>query len=65
MTLEAVWYKNGKEIYSVSPVMNILCYENMKSIEEIEIYDGFTWHTSDFFDEDADDFEIRIKKVGN
>lgn len=58
MVLEAVWFKEGKEIYKVSPVMCTVSYENMKDISEIEIEDENDWH----YREDADDFVIRIKK---
>ncbi len=58
MTLEAVWFKDGKEIKKVSPVMCIVSYENFDSILDIEIEDGVSnWHLC----EEADDFVIRIK----
>lgn len=61
MILEAVWLKNGKEIYKVSPVMNIVCDKDMDNISYIEVDDGHKWHEySDVGD--ADDFVIRIKK---
>ena len=60
--LEAVWFKNGKEVYKVSPVMNIVCDEDMDSIKEIEIDDGHKWHEYGDFKGDADNFVIRIKK---
>lgn len=62
MMLEAVWFKNGKEIYRVSPVMNIVCDNDMNDISEIEIEDGYRWHEYKDFDGDADDFVIRVKK---
>ena len=62
MMLEAVWLKNGKEVYKVSPVMNIVCEDDMKGIEEIEIEDGYKWHEYGDFDGNADDFVIRIKR---
>lgn len=62
MMLEAVWFKNGEEVYKVSPVMNIVCYEKMKSIRDIEVEDEDRWHEYNDFDEDADDFVIRIKR---
>jgi len=58
MMLEAVWFKNGKEIYQVEPVMNVLCDDDMKNITDIEIYNGYDWYSC----EDADDFVIRVKK---
>ena len=62
MMLEAVWFKNGKEVYKVSPVMNIVCDDDMDSIEKIEIEDGYNWHSCVENNFDADDFAIRIKK---
>lgn len=62
MKLEAVWFKNGKEVYWVDPVMNIVCDDNMKDISDIEIDNGSHWYTYEDVDIDADDFVIRIKK---
>lgn len=62
MMLEAVWFNNSKEVYKVSPVMNIVCDDNMKGIADIEINDGDKWHEYTDFKGDADDFVIRIKK---
>lgn len=59
MMLEAVWFKNGKEVAKVSPVMCIVCDEDMDDITDIEIEDGYgDWHSC----ADADNFLIRIKK---
>lgn len=62
MMLEAVWFKNGKEVYKVSPVMCIVCDDDMEDISEIEIEDGYKWHEYESFNGDADDFVIRVKK---
>lgn len=62
MMLEAVWLKKGKEVYKVSPVMNIVCDEDMDGIAYIEIDDGNKWHEYGDFKGEADDFVIRIKK---
>lgn len=62
MKLEAVWFKDGKEVYKVSPVMNIVCDDNMAGISEIEIEDEDRWHEYTDFKGDADDFVIRIKR---
>ena len=62
MMLEAVWFKNGKEVYKVSPVMNIVCDDDMENIKEIEIEDGYKWHSCYENKFDADDFIIRIKR---
>lgn len=62
MMLEAVWFKNGKEVYKVSPVMCIVCDEDMEDISKIEIEDRHEWHSCEENQFDADDFVIRIKK---
>ena len=64
MNLEAVWFKNGKEIYCVDPVLDVVCYDDMTSVSNIEIYNGDNWYSSEDADheEEADDFIIRIKK---
>ncbi len=62
MVLEAVWLKNGKEIYAVDPVTNLFCDDNMKDISEIEVYNGYHWYSIADFDEKPDDLIIRIKK---
>lgn len=59
--LEAVWFKNGKEVYKVSPVENIVCYKDME-ISDIEVEDTYGWHDCTEFDGGADDFIVRIKK---
>ena len=58
MMLEAIWLKDGKEVYKVSPVMNIVCDDNMKVISDIEINDGYKWHSY----EEANNFMIRMVK---
>ena len=62
MILEAVYFKNGKEIYWIDPVQDIICGTNMKDISEIEVYNGHGWFSSKDCDEVPDDFVIRIKK---
>lgn len=62
MMLEAVWFKDGKEVYKVSPVMCIVCDDDMENISKIEIEDGKKWHEYNDFEGEADDFVIRIKK---
>lgn len=62
MLLEAVWFKNGKEVYCVDPVMNIVCEDDMKNVSEIEIFNGRDWYSCEDIDGDADDFVIRIKR---
>ena len=62
MILEAVYFKNGKEIDWIDPVQDIVCGDNMNDISEIEIYNGRGWFSSKDCDEIPDDFVIRIKK---
>lgn len=62
MFLEAIWLKDGKEVYRVAPVMNIVCDEDMSHIKEIEVEDGYRWHEYDDFKGSADDFVIRLVK---
>ena len=62
MMLEAVWFKDGKEVYHVNPVMNLLCDDEMKNMNEIEVYNGSNWYSCEDIDGGADNFVIRIKK---
>lgn len=62
MMLEAVWFKDGKEVYWVDPVMNIVCDDDMNRISEIEVFNGRYWHSCKDIDCGADDFVIRIKR---
>ena len=62
MKLEAVWFKNGKEVCWVDPVLNIVCDEDMKALEDIEVCNGYGWYSCGDIDGGADDFVIRIKK---
>ena len=62
MFLEAVWFKDGKEVFLVDPVMNIVCEDDRKDISEIEISNGKDWYSCEDIESGADDFVIRIKK---
>lgn len=62
MNLEAVWFKNGKEVYCVDPVLNIVCDDDMKSVADIEVNNGYHWYSCEDFEGGADDFVIRIKR---
>ena len=62
MTLEAVWLKNGKEIYWVDPVIDLICDENMHKTSDIEVYNGYVWYSAADCWEAPDDFIIRVKK---
>ena len=59
MMLEAVWLKKKKEVHHVSPVLNVVCDEDMPNVLEIEIDNGENWQSCPV---DADDFVIRVKK---
>ena len=63
MILEAVWFKDGKEVAWVDPVQDIIVYDEIHNISDIEVYNGLNWYTNkDFGMDDADAFVIRIKK---
>ena len=64
MTLEAVWFKNGKEIVWIDPVWDA---ENLDDCGDelgtIRVHNGRHWYRwRDVTDEEPDDFVIRIKK---
>lgn len=61
MILEAVWFKNGKEIDWVDPVMNIMPNDDIQSISDIKVYNGYHWYSSEDCREEPDDFVIRLK----
>lgn len=62
MRLEAVWFKNGKEIYWVDPVLDIVCEDNMSNITDIEVYNGHCWYSAEDCFEEPDDFIVRVQK---
>ena len=63
MNLEAVWIKDGKEVACVKHVQDIMCYDEIHNISDIEVYNGSDWFTNKDFDEnDVDEFIIRIAK---
>ena len=62
MALEAVWFKNGKEIYWVDPVLDTRYGDSMDKIAAIEVYNGYYWYSAADCGESPDDFVIRIKK---
>lgn len=62
MILEAVWFKNGKEVAWVDPILEVRCDDNTKNICDIKVYNGWAWYTNeDMGEDDVDDFIIRIK----
>lgn len=58
--LEAVWFKRGKVVHSIMPVMNLVCNDDMSDINEIEVFDGEKWHSCEENGFEADDFIIRL-----
>lgn len=62
MMLEAVWFRDGKEVEWVDPVLNIVCSSDMNGIEDIEVFNGYAWYTYEDVVGGADDFVIRVKK---
>lgn len=62
MVLEAVWFRDGKEVAWVDPVLNIVCGSDMNGIEDIEVNNGSYWYTYEDVEGGADDFVIRVKK---
>ena len=58
MILEAVWFKDGKEVDWVDPVLDLICDVD-NDISEIEVYNGHSWYKGT---KDYDNFLIRMKK---
>ena len=59
MTLEAVWFKDGKEFAWVDPVLDLVCDDEIQDISDIKVYNGLGWYNCN---ECPDDFVIRIKR---
>ena len=62
MILEAVWFKDGKEISWVDPVEKLRYDQYTDNIFNIEVHNGYYWYSAEDFNEIPDDFIIRIKK---
>lgn len=63
MTLEAVWFKNGKEIYWVDPVWEVENLDDGSTLGTIRVHNGRNWYRwSDITDQEPDDFVVRVKK---
>ena len=60
MALEAVWFKNGKEIYWVDPVLDTRTIGD--DTLSTEVYNGYHWYSSADCWEVPDDFIIRPRK---
>ena len=60
MILEAVWFKNGKEIYWVDSVLDTRNTDDNSL--STEVYNGYHWYSAADCWEAPDDFVIRVKK---
>jgi len=62
MILEAVWFKDGKEVAWVDPVSDVS--KDFNNIENIAVGNGDYFYSWEDFDIEGkpDDFVIRIKK---
>lgn len=61
MIFEAVWFKNGKEIYWVDPVLATRDKDAAHPLGT-EVYNGYHWYSAADCWEKPDDFVIRVKK---
>ena len=64
MILEAVWLKNGKEIYCVDPAWEVSNLDDTDSLHTIRVFNGYYWYSAKDCDEEPDDFIVRVKKDG-
>ena len=63
MLLEAVWFKNGKEIAQIDPVWQVKNVDDTSTLDTIMVNNGYYWYDlKDITDEEPDDFVIRIKR---
>lgn len=62
MILEAVWLKNGKEIYWVDPVWDVENTDDASTLSTIRVSNGYYWYSAEDCPEEPDDFVIRVKK---
>ena len=63
MMLKAIWLKDGKEVACVEHVQDIICYDEIHNISDIEVYNGSNWYSNkDFGENDADEFIIKLVK---
>jgi hypothetical protein len=65
MMLEAIWYKDGKEIFRVDPVWEVSVEDDSSTLDPIKVHNGHYWYSAADCDETPDDFVIRIKKEEN
>lgn len=64
MILEAVWLKNGKEIYLVDPAWQVENNDDAGTLDTIRVFNGYYWYSAKDCDEEPDDFIVRVKKDG-
>lgn len=64
MILEAVWLKNGKEIYWVDPAWEVSNIDDTDDLHTIRVFNGYYWYSAKDCDEEPDDFIVRVKKDG-
>lgn len=63
MLLEAVWFKDGKEVAWVDPVWRLKNVDNASTMDSIMVNNGYFWYSwKDVTEEEPDDFVIRIKR---
>lgn len=61
MILEAVWFKNGKEIDWVDPVQEVFVSDDTDTLSRIKVHNGYAWYSAEDCLEEPDDFVIRVK----
>ena len=61
MILEAVWFKNGKEIDWVDPVWEVSVDDDTDTLSPIKVFNGYAWYSAEDCNEEPDDFVIRLK----
>ena len=62
MILEAVWFKDGKELLQVDPVLEVYVEDDTDTTYPIKVFNGHYWYDAADCDETPDDFVIRFKK---
>jgi hypothetical protein len=63
MKLEAAWFKDNREIASVSPVWEVENLDDGSTLGTIRVHNGHNWYRwSDITEEEPDDFVVRVKK---
>lgn len=60
MGLEAVWLKNGNEVFWVDPVIEVR--GNANDPNSVAVFNGYYWYTTADVADGADEFLIRPRK---